>query len=214
MAYKLHYFPANASAAPHMILEEIGAEYALSLVDRSKNAQKSSEYRKINPNGRIPALEDGSLVLFEAAAIVLHLADQHPEAALAPPLGTPARAQFYQWLIFLTNSLQEELMIYQYPDRLAGDDAAAAAVVKQGSEKRASDFLDVIERHLSANGPYFLGAQFSAADLYLTMLARWAQPLGVPPRARPAVAALLDSVTARPAVRRAYSDEGITGPIA
>jgi len=214
MAYKLHYFPANASAAPHMLLEEIGAEYALSLVDRSKNAQKSVEYRKINPNGRIPALEDGDLVLFEAAAIVLHLVDQHPEAAMAPPLGTPARARFYQWLTFLTNSLQEELMIYQYPDRLAGDDQAATAIVKQGSEKRASDFLDVIEAHLSANGPYFLGTQVSAADLYLTMLARWARPLTVPPRARPAVAALLDNVTARPAVRRAYSDEGITDPIA
>ena len=57
--YQLHYFPANANAAPHMVLEEIGAKYELRLVDRSAHGQKSNEYLKINPNGRIPTLVDG-----------------------------------------------------------------------------------------------------------------------------------------------------------
>ncbi len=207
--YRLHYYPANANAAPHMLLEEIGEDYVLALVDRTTNAQKSAAYLKINPNGRIPALEDGGMVLFEAAAIVLHLVDQHPEAGFAPPVGTPQRAAFYQWLAFLTNSLQEELMIYQYPERLAGDDIAAAAIVRRGAEERAGGFLDVIERHLAAHGPFFLGAEPSAADLYLVMLARWARPMTTPPRARPHIARLLDAMTARPAVRRAYAQEGI-----
>src|ERR1700746_2290468 len=128
--YQLHYFPSNANAAPHMVLEEIGQAYELVLVDRAKNAQKSRAYLKINPNGRIPALVDGDLVLFEAAAIFLNLVAQHPEAGLAPKVGTPERARFYQWMTFLTNSLQEELMIWQYPERLAGADAGAAEVVK------------------------------------------------------------------------------------
>ena len=113
--YQLHYFPANANAAPHMLLEELGAQYELVLVDRASNAQKSAEYLKINPNGRIPTLVDGDPAMFEAAAIVLHLVDRHPDAGLAPEVGTPERAKFYQWLTFLTNSLQEELMIWQYP---------------------------------------------------------------------------------------------------
>jgi glutathione S-transferase len=211
--HRLHYYPANASAAPHMVLEEIGAKYELALVDRTTNAQKSRDYLKINPNGRIPALEDDGTVLFEAAAIVLHLVDQHPEAELAPKVGTPERAKFYQWLTFLTNSLQEELMVYQYPERLAGDDTAATAIVKRGAESRASAFLDVIEDHLKANGPFFLGAQISAADFYLVMLARWARPMTKPPRARPNIAKLLDTVIARPAVRRAYAGEGISEAI-
>ena len=53
--YRLHYYPANANAAPHMLLEEIGADYTLALVDRTVNAQKSEAYLKINPTGRIPA---------------------------------------------------------------------------------------------------------------------------------------------------------------
>src|SRR6202022_5188269 len=172
--YQLHYFPPNANAAPRVLLEELGVKYDLVLVDRAKNAQKSREYLKINPNGRIPALVDGNLVVSEAAAIVLHLVDQHADAGLAPKGGTPERATFYQWLTFLTNSLQEELMTWQYPERLAGNDAAATEVVKRGAEARASDFLDVVEEHLKTNGPLFLGNKLSAVDFYLVMLSRWA----------------------------------------
>jgi glutathione S-transferase len=211
--YQLHYFPSNANAAPHMVLEELGQDYQLELVDRAGNAQKSRDYLKINPNGRIPTLVDGDLVLFEAAAIVLHLVDQHPEAGLAPKVGTPARAKFYQWMTFLTNSLQEELMIWQYPERLAGTDAAASDIVRRGAEKRAEAYLDVIEQHLKANGPLFLGETLSAADFYLVMLARWARPMTNPPRSRPNIARLLDKVSVLPSVRRAYEREGVTEEI-
>jgi glutathione S-transferase len=195
-----------------MVLEEFGQKYDLVLVDRAKNAQKSKDYLKINPNCRIPTLVDGDLVMFEAAAIVLHLVDQHPEAGLAPKVGTPERAKFYQWMIFLTNSLQEELMIWQYPDRLTGTDVAVTEVVKRGVEKRAGAYLDVI-RHLKENGPLFLGEKLSAADFYLVMLARWARPMTNPPRSRPAIVRLLDKVTALPSVRRPYAREGVTDEI-
>jgi glutathione S-transferase len=211
--YQLHYFPANANAAPHMVLEELGAKYELLLVDRTRDAQKSREYLKINPNGRIPTLVDKRLVLSEAAAIVLHLVDQHPDSGLAPKIGTQERAKFYQWLTFLTNSLQEELMTWQYPERLAGKNSAAAEVVKRGAEARASTFLDVVEDHLTANGPLFLGNELSAVDFYLVMLSRWARPMTKPPRSRPNIAKLLDKVTALPSVRRAYEREGITDDI-
>lgn len=211
--YQLHYFPSNANAAPHMVLEELGQAYELVLVDRASNAQKSEEYLAINPNGRIPTLVDSGLVLSEAAAIILHLVDQHPEANLAPRIGSPERAKFYQWLIFLTNSLQEELMIWQYPERLTGTEAAATEIVRHGAERRASAYLDVIEQHLEANGPLILGDKLSAADFYLVMLARWARPMSNPPRSRQQIARLLDMVTALPAVRRAYEREGVTGEV-
>jgi len=212
--YTLYYYPANANAAPHMLLEEIGADYELAIVEREINAQKSPEYLKINPTGRIPVLVDGEQPIFEAAAIMMHLVDQHPDAEMAPPVGSLERAKFYQWLTFLTNSLQEELMIWQYPERLAGDDKAAEAVVKKGSETRASEFLDVIENHLAAHGPYFLGDKISAVDFYLTMLSRWAQPMANPPRSRANIAKLLDLTTNRPSVKRAYEGEGISDNIA
>ena len=104
-------------------------------------------------------------------------------------------------------------MIWQYPDRLAGDDAAATAAVKRVAEARASTFLDVIEDHLKANGPLFLGNKLSAVDFYLVMLSRWASPMTKPPRSRPSIAKLLDRVTSLPSVRRAYESEGISDDI-
>jgi glutathione S-transferase len=82
--YKLYYYPGNANLAPHMLLEELGVDYELVLVDRGNNSHKSPEYLKLNPTGRIPVLIDGDLVPFESAAICLHVAVRHPQAALAP----------------------------------------------------------------------------------------------------------------------------------
>jgi len=65
---QLHYFPSNASMAPHMVLEELGVPFELKLVDRTNDAHKSPAYRKLNPNGLIPVMVDGDLLLYETAA--------------------------------------------------------------------------------------------------------------------------------------------------
>jgi glutathione S-transferase len=80
----LYYFPGNASLTPHILLNEIGTSFELALVDRSSDAQRSAAYLRLNPNGRIPTLVDDDLVIYETAAIVLHLVDRFPEANLAP----------------------------------------------------------------------------------------------------------------------------------
>ena len=198
--------------APHMLLQELGAEYELVLVDRDKNAQKSAEYLKLNPAGRIPTLIDGELVLYETAAICLHLVDCHPAAGLAPELGSNQRAEFYKWLMYLTNTVQAELLCYFYPERLT-DDAAAAAQVKAHAEARVGDMLDLIEAMLAAHGgPYLLGARYSAVDPYLFMLARWTRMMARPAAGRPCLGRYMETIAARPAVQRAYAAEGIAAP--
>jgi glutathione S-transferase len=213
--YKLYYFPGNANLAPHMLLEEIGAPYELVLVDRDSNEHKSPPYLKLNPTGRIPVLIDGDLALFETAAICLHLADRHPEAELAPALGTDERAEFYKWLIYLTNTLQAELITYFYPGRLT-DDEAAAAQVKAHAEERISGkggMLDIIENQLAQSGGWLLGARYSAADPYLMMLARWTRGMAHPARERIHLGHYLEAMAARPAVRRAFDQEGLKPPL-
>ena len=213
--YKLYYFPGNANLIPHMLLEEIGAEYSLVSVDRANNAHKSAEYLALNPTGRIPVLIDGDLVLFETAAICLHLADRHPEANLAPPPGTAERAHFYKWLIYLTNTVQAEQLFYFYPDRLA-DDAAGAAAVKAHAEAHivgAGGMMDILEAQLaSSGGPWLLGRRYTAADPYLMVLARWTRMTGDPARNRPHLRRFLDAMAQRPAVRRAFEQEGLQPP--
>ncbi len=210
--YQLYYYPGNANLAPHILLEETGADYELVLVDRNRNEHNSAAYLKLNPAGRIPVLIDAGLVLYESAAICLHLADRHPAAGLAPELGSAARAEFYKWLMYLTNTLQAELIVYFYPERLA-DDAAAAAQVKAHAESRVGEMLDLIEAALAAGGgPFLLGASYRAVDAYLLMLCRWTRNMGRPARARPHLGRCLDTVMARPATQRAFAAEGIAEP--
>jgi len=210
--YQLYYYPGNANLAPHILLEEIGAAHELVLVDRSKNQQKDPEYLKLNPAGRIPVLVEGDLVLYESAAICLHLADRHAGANLAPALGSDERAQFYKWLAYLTNTVQAELLLYFYPERLA-DDAAAAAQIKAHAERRTGEMLDLIEAALAAGGgPFLLGAEYRAVDPYLLMLCRWTRGMRHPARKRPHLGRFLDTVMARPATQRAFAAEGIAAP--
>ena len=123
----LHYYPGNASLAPHILLQEIGAPFELVLVDRTQHAHQSPAYLALNPNGLIPVLRDGPLVLYECVAIGLHLCDTHPAAGLAPAMGTPARAQFYKWLVWMTNTLQATLIHYFYPERMVDDGNTSGA---------------------------------------------------------------------------------------
>jgi glutathione S-transferase len=76
----LYYAPSTASMAPHIVLEELSVPYQRTLVDRANHAHKQPDYLRLNPNGRFPVLVDGDLVVYEAAAIVLHLCDTHPAA--------------------------------------------------------------------------------------------------------------------------------------
>lgn len=199
-----------------MVLEEIGAPYQLVPVDRANNAQKSPEYLKLNPTGRIPVLIDGDLVLFETAAICLHLVDRHPDAGLAPALGTKERAEFYKWLVYLTNTVQAELITYFYPNRMT-DDEAAAAQVKRHAEARISGeggMLDILETQLAKNGgPWLLGAHYSAVDPYLMVMARWTRGMANPARNRKHLGRFLEAMAARPAVQRAFEQEGLKPPL-
>jgi glutathione S-transferase len=171
MALTLHYYPGNASLTPHLLLRELGLPFTLQRVDRGQNAQKSPTYLKLNPNGLIPVLQDGDLVLYETPAIVLHLVDTHPEAGLAPPVGTPERALFYQWLLWLSG-IQAMAPHYFYPERLvAPGNAAGAAEVRAQAEARIAALMDQIDARL-ASQPWMGGDAFSALDPYTWMLCR------------------------------------------
>ncbi|MFM7295244.1 MAG: glutathione S-transferase family protein [Burkholderiales bacterium] len=210
MSYQLYYYPANASLAPHILLEEIGCEYTLVLVDRAANAHKSKAYLKLNPAGLIPALIDGDICLSETAAIMLHLADKHPAAALIPPLQSADRAQCYRWLIYLTNTLQADLIHYFYPDRLGGE---FATEVKRRATARVTPMLDILDTQLAASGgPYLLGSTYTICDIFLFMMCRWTRDMPNPARNREHLGRFLDMMATRPAVIRAHQQEELDLP--
>lgn len=212
---QLHYYPSTAAMVPHIVLEEIGVPYQRVLVDRLQNAHKAPDYLQLNPNGLIPVLVDGDLVLYETAAICLHLSDMHPEAGLVPPVGTPARAHFYKWLMWLTNTLQATLIVYFYPERsVAPGNAAGAAEVKAQAEAKVGGLLDQLDAELARHGgTWFAGENYSALDAYVLTLSRWTRNFQSPAaRTRPHLGAYLQRMLARPAVLRVFETEQIAQP--
>jgi len=211
---QLHYYPGNASMAPHILLEELGAPFELQYVDRSVAAQKSPAYLKLNPNGLIPVLVDGALVLYETAAVCLHIADTHPQAGLAPALGSPERAHFYKWLAWTTNTLQAAMIIYFYPERWMNEgNAQGAAELKAHAEAKAGAMLDQLEAQFASHGKdWFLGERYSALDPYVFLMCRWTRGFARPARSRAQLGRYLERMLARPAVQRVLSKEKLAAP--
>jgi glutathione S-transferase len=212
---RLYYFPGNASLTPHMVLEELRVPFELLLVDRANAAHKSPEYLKLNPNGLIPVLADGDLVLYETAAICLHLADTHPQARLAPPVGSAERAHFYKWLVWCSATLQAMLIHYFYGERMVNEgDTDAAAQVEAHAEARVGGMLDQLDAQLASHGAqWLLGPDFSVVDPYALMLCRWTRGFARPARSLPHLGPYLQRVLARPAVQRAFATERLQPPL-
>lgn len=208
--YKLFYYPSNANLAPHMALAAIDVPYELILVDRKNEGQRSADYLALNPTGRIPTLIDGGRPVFETAAILLHLADKHPEAGLAPPVGHADRAEFLTWLFHLTNTIQPEYRVYYYPEQHVTDPANAADA-KATSERRLGAMFDVVEAHLQGRHR-MVGGTTTVADFLLLMLIRWGRGFARPPKSLPNLGRVAASLAEEPAVRRAYEEEGLAQP--
>ena len=216
---QLHYYPSTASMAPHILLRELKVPFELLLVDRAQNAQKMTAYLKLNPNGLIPVLTDSDLILYEAAAICLHLCDTYPTAGLAPKAGTAERAHFYKWLMWLTNTLQATLIVYFYPERLvnAGNDSGVSQVKAQ-AEIKVGVLLDQLDAELARHAllhthPWLLGASYSAVDIYTLMLCRWTRNFDTKPaRDRAHLGPYLQCMLARPAVVKAFEVEELAQP--
>ena len=211
----LHYAPSTAAMAPHILLEELGLPFGLRMVDSSAGAHKTPDYLRLNPNGLVPVLTDGDLVLYESAAICLHLCDSHPQADLAPAVGTVERAHFYKWLVWMTNTLQNSLMAYFYPHRLVDPgNTAGAAEVKAQAELRVGGLLAQLDAELARHGgPWLLGQNYSALDPYALMLCRWTRHFAsAPARSYPHLGPYLQAVLARPAVQRVFASEKLAQP--
>jgi glutathione S-transferase len=213
---RLHFYPSTAAMVPHILLEELGVPYERVLVDRANDLHKSPEYLALNPNGLIPVLVDGDLVLYETAAICLHLADAHPQAGLMPALGSPERAHAYKWLMWLTNTLQATLIVYFYPHRWVEEGSAAQNEVRAMAKRRVGELLDQLDAELARHGgPWFMGQAHSLLDAYVFTLCRWTRHFSDdspvrPARERPHLGPYLQRMLSRPALQRVMTNEGLS----
>jgi len=206
--YTLYYSPGTASLVAHLALLELGVPYRLEKVDFDKDAQHGAEYLRLNPRGQVPTLVIDGKPYFESAALLMILAERHPEARLAPAPGSPLRAGWYQWIAFFTNSLGPAYRLWFYPPDLGAEEHPPA--VREALRKSIEGSWAFVDAHLQSNGPYMLGKDFSGVDLLAIMYMRWSRNMPRSALEWPSLRRLADLVRARPSWRRMYELEGLT----
>lgn len=200
---KLYHSPRSRSVRPRWLLEEIGAPYDLVTLDQSKNEHKTPAYMKIHPHGAVPALVDGDLAMFESAAICSYLADKFPEKHLAPPVGTPARGLYYQWMHYVMATLEPPVLQVFLNTIMLPEGQRSAAAAEEG-RKKCAEVAGVLSQAL-AGKQFILGEQFSAADVMLGSTLSWAAFMGLL-NGYPELEAYVKRLSERPASQRAQAD--------
>lgn len=214
MTLTLFYSPGACSQASHIALEESGLPFAPRRVDFSTAEQRSPDYLRINPKGRVPALAEDGFVVTENPAILRYIAAKAPDAALWPA-EPRADAICAEWCAWCSSGLHVAYAHVRRAERYATSEEARAEVVEKG-RSTTREIWEQVEAKLAASGaPWAAGERYSVADPYLLVFWTWGRgPVLGYDMARdfPAWTAHARRMGERPAVRRALEREGIALP--
>lgn len=166
--YVLYGAQGSGSVAIEAALTLIGGPWRL--VDADWDDFDAVE--EVNPLRQVPALRlpSGELMT-ESAAILIHLAETHPEAGLAPPPGDPRRPAFLRWMVYVPAAIYPMYWVRDVPSRLAAD-ATAEAVILARTADRIADCWRKMAAQVT-RGDYILGDQMTMLDLYVAVVSRW-----------------------------------------
>lgn len=156
---KLHTWNTPNGLKPAILLEELGLDYEVALVDISKGDQHKPAFRKISPNSKIPALVDGDITLFESGAIVMHLAEKHGQFL---PASGPERAEALAWTFWQVGGLGPIFGQWGHFHNL--DEKHDYALERYLSESLR--LLGVLEQQLADNA-YVAGDSYTIADMMI-----------------------------------------------
>jgi len=194
----LYHAAPSRSSVVHWMLEEIGEPYDLNVLKLSAGDQRKADYLAINPQGKVPALRHGDVVITEVAAICAYLADAFPQAKLAVPIGDPRRGVYFQWLFFGPSCIEPAMMDKSFPRNPAPPPTALGY-------RDLDTLLDVLVKAIG-NGPHLMGEQFTAADVVIGAGLRWGMAFKMIPE-RPALVAYVERLAQRPAWQRAEAKD-------
>lgn len=194
---KLYWCPQTRAARAVWLLEEAAVPYERVHIDiRNPEATQDAAFRAASPMGKVPAIEDGPVRIWDSGAICAYVADQYREKRLAPPIGHPDRGRYLMWLMY-TNAVIEPAV---------GEKFLKNPVNRSRNGWGSWDqMLDTLRKGLE-RGPWILGEQFSAADVLLGMSCHFLRLFKMLDT-DPALFTYADRCAARPAFQRAQSFE-------
>lgn len=208
MTYTLFYAPGAASLAVHWMLIELGASFAAERVDLDAGEQRSEAYLKLNPQGRVPTLVVDGAPVRESAALLMLLAERHPEAGFAPPPGDPLRARWMERMVELANGFLPPMRDWFYAEK--DGDPAGAEAVRDLARRRIEEALAGLDADLADGRTYLLGEVLTTADFLALMLMRWSRNMPRPATSFANLAPYIQRLRARPAFIETCRREGLT----
>jgi len=195
----LYYAPGACSTASHIGIEESGARYEARAISLASGEQRSEAYLKINPRGRVPALELGGTILVENTAILTYLAKKYPAARLLPA-DVLDEARCISTMAWFASTVHPSFTHINRPERFA-DDPAAHANIKETGRRNFRANLQEIDGLLKGKD-WMMGAQYTVCDPYALIFYGWGVRIGLPMKELAAYTAFKDRMLARPAVRK------------
>jgi GST-like protein len=173
MTYTLYGAAGSGSVPVEAAMTLIGLDYRVIEAVTWEGETGRDKVAAVNPMRQIPALilPNGETIT-ESAATLIWLADNYPQARLAPRLDEPRRAQFLRWMTFIPASIYSMFWVRDVPSRLVGDDAAAQEQVRQRTSERIAECWRVMDSQI-APGRFLLGDELSVLDLYVAVASRW-----------------------------------------
>ena len=208
MSYTLYYSPGAASMAVHWMLIEIGAPFETVLLDLGTGAQRTGEYLRLNPAGRVPTLALDGVPYTESAALLMLLAERHPEAALAPPVRAPDRARWLEQMVYLANTLLPAMRDWFYAD--TDGDPSGAEAVRALARRRIEAAWDRLSGRLADGRAWLVGERLSTVDLLAVMLMRWSRNMPRPATTWPELALYVERLRTLPSFVELNKREGLT----
>ena len=200
----LYFSPGACSTASHIGIEECGAAYTEHPILIAKGEQKTPEYAKINPRGKVPALAVDGRVITENTAILTYLARLHPQAKLLPadPLD---EANCIATMAWFSNVVHPSYQRYVRTERFAEGEAAQASVKDMGKKAFWAN-LEEIDGML-AGKQWIMGDQFTVADGYALVFYGWGLRGELPMAKLANYTAFKDRMLKRPKVMKVLQSE-------
>lgn len=208
MTYTLYYSPGAASMAVHWMLIELGVEFEAKRVNLDAGEQRAPEYLRMNPTGRVPTLVIDGVPYTESAALLMLLAERHPDEKLAPAPGMSSRAAWLETMVYLANTILPAMRDWFYAAK-DGDPLGADAVTAL-ARKRIEDAWDHLDAQLADGRSYLVGNELSTADLLAVMLMRWSRNMPRPATTWQNLAPYIHRMRDRPSFIDVNDREGLT----
>jgi len=203
----LYYAPHTCALATHIVLEEVGAEYAGKRIDFATNQQRSPEYLRINPKGRVPALVTDRGILTETPAMLVYVAQSFRKFDLAPmdePFLFAEIQSFNSWLCsHLHVAHAHRMRGYRWVD---ADDRHSIAAMQRKVPQSVGESFAMVEREM-LKGPWVMGERYTICDPYLFTLAQWLEADGVDPATIPRVIDHRRRMAERMTIKKAIDQE-------